>query len=147
MDVDVDRYIAALAERLSAIVPAGFHVDAADGMLRYSSGAGRLPGQLGDYRAGTSGTHARANFGVYGQTGEENIIGLAVQALDELQDYVSEATHEPWPGLTRQPRPHAQIADSMLHLWYGDGGTVVLACEPIPLAGFTGPEPASRDGG
>lgn len=144
MDVDVDRFIAALAERLSAIVPAGFHVDAADGMLRYSSDEGRFPGQLGDYHAGTSGTHARANFGVYGETDEENIIGLAVQALDELQDYVSEATREPWPGATRQPRPHGQIVDSMLQLWYGDDGTVVLACQPIPLAAFTRQEP---DGG
>jgi hypothetical protein len=137
MDVDVDRLAVILADRLSAIVPAGFQVDAADGMLWYSSGAGRLPGQLGSYRAGTSGTHARANFGVYGDTDEDNIIGLAVQALDELQDYVSEATGEPWPGTTTQPRPHALIRDSRLLLWYGDLGSVVLACEPIPLPAIT----------
>jgi hypothetical protein len=137
MDVDADRLIAVLADRMSAIVPAGFGVDAADGMLRYSFGEGRLPGQLGDHRAGTSGTHARANFGVYGDTDEDNITGLAVQALDELQDYVSEATHEPWPGTIRQPRPHARVRDRALHLWYGDADRVVLACEPIPLAAIT----------
>jgi hypothetical protein len=55
----------------------------------------------------------------------------AAQALDELQDYINEATHDPWPGNRAAPRAHAQICGPMLHLWYGDPGNPVLACEPI----------------
>jgi hypothetical protein len=132
--VDVDRLTATLAKRLSLIVPAGFHVEAGDGMLWYSADEGRFPGQTGDYRVGRSGTYTRANFGLHGETDEDNIVGLAVQALDELQDYVSEATNDPWPGTTRQPHPHGEVRDSSLHLWYGEPGSIVLACEPIPLA-------------
>jgi hypothetical protein len=134
MTADLDRFAGILADRLSAIVPAGFHVEASDGMLWYSADQGRFPGQSGDYRVGRAGTHVRDNFGVYGETDEDNIVGLAVQVLDELQDYVDEATHDPWPGTTRQPRPHGQIRDSSLHLWYGDPDNVVLACDPIQLA-------------
>jgi hypothetical protein len=126
--VDVDRFTAILASRLAAIVPAGFHVEAGDGMLWYSAA------RLGNSR---SGTHVRSNFGVYGEADEDNLVGLAVQAFDELQDYVSEGTGDPWPGTTRQPRPHAEIRQSRLHLWYGDPddpGGVALSCEPIPLA-------------
>ena len=106
---------------------------AADGMLWYSSAEGRFPGQSGDYRVSRVGTHVRDNFGVHGESDEENIVGVAVQALSELQDYISEATHTPWPGTTSQPSPHAQILDAHLHLWYGDPDNPILACEPIPL--------------
>lgn len=37
-------------------------------------------------------SHVRGNFGVYGETDEDNVVGLAVQVLDELEDYVGEAT-------------------------------------------------------
>jgi hypothetical protein len=126
--VDVDRFTRVLAQRLAAIVPAGIHVEAGDGMLRYSA----------DDHAGPSGTHMRDNFGVYGETDEDNLVGLAVQALDELQDYVSEATRDPWPGATRQPRPRAEIRDGALYAWYGDDGATVLGCAPIPLADLAG---------
>jgi hypothetical protein len=69
-----------------------------------------------------------------GTSGEENAIGVATRVLDDLQDYINEATHDPWPGTSRQPAPHAQIIDSQLNLWYGDPGAVVLACESISLA-------------
>jgi hypothetical protein len=59
--------------------------------------------------------------------------GVATQALDELQDYISEATHDPWPGTTAQPRPYARIRDSMLYLGYGDPDAPILTCAPIPL--------------
>lgn len=131
--MDVDRLTAALADRLSAIVPAGFHVAATDGMLRYSAEEGRFPGQSGDYRPGTASSYVRDNFGVYGSSDEENIVGVAVQALSELQDYVSEATHTPWPGTTSQPSPHGRIIDSRLNLWFGDHDHAIAACEPIPL--------------
>jgi len=70
---------------------------------------------------------------------EDNIVGVAVQALDELQDYVDEATHDPWPGTRTQPRPHGRIRGSMLHLWYGEPDHIVLACEPVPLADILRP--------
>jgi hypothetical protein len=96
---------AVLADRLAAIVPAGFYVDATDGMLWYSADEGRFPSQLGNYQVGRAGTHIQA---VYGDADEENIADIAAQALDHLQDYVSEATHDPWPGTTAQSRPVLQ---------------------------------------
>src|ERR1700722_8631888 len=104
--MNLDLFIETLAGRLSAIVPEGFSVTAEGGILWYSAAP--------DYHASRSGTYARDNFGVYGATDEENIIGVAVQALDELQDYVSEATHSPWPGTGSQPSPHGRIRDSYL---------------------------------
>lgn len=124
---------AVLADRLSRVIPDGFYVAAADDMLLYSAEQGMFPGQSGDYHVGQAGTYVRANFGVYGTSDEENIVGVAVQALDELQDYISEATHTPWPGTTSQPNPRGRILDSHLHLWYEDRDNVILACEPIPL--------------
>ncbi|MGH3246742.1 MAG: hypothetical protein ACRDOI_11100 [Trebonia sp.] len=131
--MDLDHFTAILADLLAEIAPTGFHVAAADGMLCYSAEHGRFPGQRGDYNVGQSGTHVRGNFGAYGASDEENIIGVAVQALDELQDYISEATHEPWPGVTSQPSPHGHIHDSYLDLWYGDLDNPVLTCARIPL--------------
>lgn len=126
-----------LADRLAAIVPAGFSVTARDGMLWYTAAPGKFPGQQGDNRIGSSGTYVRDNFGVHGATAEEQLAGLAAQALDELQDFIDEATHEPWPGSRSQPRARAGIRGQSLHLWYGGPepeANTVLACEPIPLA-------------
>jgi hypothetical protein len=131
--MDVNGLTVVLAGRLAAIVPAGFYVEAAGGVLCYSADEGRFPGQSGDYRVGDAGTDVRTNVSAHGQTDEERIAGVAVQALDELQDYISEATHDPWPGARNQPPSRARIRDSVLHLWYGRYEDVVLACEPIPL--------------
>jgi hypothetical protein len=146
------RLAALLAGRLAAIVPPGFHVDAADGMLWYSADEGRFPGQQGDYRVGRSGTHVRENLGVAEADADADAItaitaitaaavavAVAVQALDELQDYVSEATHDPWPGTTTQPRPHAEIRDAALHLWYAHPDNITLTCLPIPIAALIRP--------
>jgi hypothetical protein len=134
--VDVDNLTMILASRLAAIVPAGFGVEAADGVLLYSADEGRFPGQQGDFRVGTAGTTARANFGLHGETEVDHIAGVATQSLDELQDYVSEATHDPWPGTKAQPSPHARISGATLYLWYGPPDDVALACEPITLTGI-----------
>jgi hypothetical protein len=136
VSVDVDRFTQALADRLAAIVPAGFHIEAGDGMLWYSADPGRFPGQQNDYHVGRSGTYVRENLGGFEGDDEDGLVAVAVQALDELEDYVDEATHDPWPGTRRQPRPHAAIRDAALHLWYADGDGVVLACDPIELAGI-----------
>jgi hypothetical protein len=136
VDVDADRLTGALAGRLAAIVPEGFHVEASDGMLWYSADRGRFPGQRGDYRTGTAGSHVSANFGVRDQAVTERVASVAAQALSELQDYVDEATHDPWPGERTPPQAYAEIRDAELRLWYGEpgaGGRVVLECDPIPL--------------
>jgi hypothetical protein len=136
MELDADRLTEVLAGRLRAIVPDGFHVRAVDGMLWYSADQGRFPGQLSDFRVGMSGTYVRDNLNGHGETVEDQVSGVAVQVLDELQDYVDEASHQPWPGTRTPPQPFAEVRSGMLHLWYGEQdatGPVVLACEPIPL--------------
>jgi|SRR5579864_7340287 hypothetical protein len=122
---------------MAAIVPAGFHVEAGDGMLWYSADEGRFPGQLGNYGVGKSGTFVRDKFDGHGGTVADRLAGAAAQALDELQDFVDEASHDPWPGERTTPRPYAQVRDELLHLWYGGPditSPVVLAWQPIPLA-------------
>ena len=118
-------------------MPDGFHVRAADGMLWYSADDGRFPGQLSNYNTGSMGTYVRDNLQAHGDTVEEQVAGVAAQALDELQDYVSEASHDPWPGTGTPPRPFAEVRGHTLHLWYGGPDLTsppVLACEPVPLA-------------
>jgi hypothetical protein len=132
--VDTDRLAAVLAENLSAIVPPEILIEARNGMLYYSTDpAGRF-----GYKKGTSGTYIRGNFGILGQSDEENIVNISVQALDELQDFVSETTTDPWPGTTRQPQPHGEVRDSVLYLWYGDPGEPALACVPMQLTDLAG---------
>jgi hypothetical protein len=104
VDVDVDKLTQMLAHRLAAIAPAGFQVAASNGMLRYSAAHGRFPGQAGDYQTGMSGTDVRVNFEAHGQSAGERVAGVAAQALDELQDYIDEAAHEPWPGERTPPQ-------------------------------------------
>ena len=102
-------------------------------MLWYSADQGRFPGQRGDYRTGQATLRARQPRRLRRhRCGRRDRV--AARALDELQDYVSEATHDPWPGPRAQPRPYARIQDALLHLGYGDPDAPVLACAPIPLA-------------
>jgi hypothetical protein len=134
VSVDIDAFTVMLAHRLAAVVPAGFYVKAADGMLRYTCDEGRFPGQQGNYRCGEVGVLVRDNFSLHGETEADNLAGAATQALDALQDYVSEATHDPWPGTRSQPSPYARISGGALQLGYGEPGDVVLGCAPIRLA-------------
>jgi hypothetical protein len=109
-------------------------------MLWYSAEEGRFPGQSGDYQVGRSGTDVRVNFKDSGPAASDALAAVAAKALDELQDYVDEATHDPWPGQRGTPaRPYARVRGQMLYLWYGGpdpGEAAVLACEPIPIAGL-----------
>jgi hypothetical protein len=100
--MDIDRFIYALAHYISSIMPDGFHVWAAGGILHYSADPSIFKGQLSGYKVGPTGTSIKYNFGSYGTSESANIIGAAIQALSELQDYISEATHIPWPGTSRQ---------------------------------------------
>jgi hypothetical protein len=135
VDVDTDKLAVTLASRLAAIVPAGFHIDARDGQLWYSYSADEGP--LGDYDFGSAATFVGEYFSEYGDTDEERTVAVASGALHQLQDYVAEATTDPWPGRTSMPYPFAQVRDGVLHMWYGGpdiDSPVFLALEPLPLA-------------
>lgn len=137
MVVDVDKLTDLLADRMAAIVPDGFHVEAADGIIWYSADERRLPGRPASGHMGISWTYVRASFRAHGQTDEEHMTGVATQALGELQDYVEQATQKPWPGDQTAAQPHAAVRDGTLHIWYGEpdpSGQVFLACQPIPLS-------------
>jgi hypothetical protein len=132
--LDIEQFINELTDRLSVIAPKGFRVTTGDGLIWYSTNEGdNFSSKAETQGARRSGTYIRANFGVYGPSEEDNFIGAAVQALSELQDFVSEATGEPWPGTTAQPEPHARIDRHQLYLWYGNSADPILACRPIPL--------------
>jgi hypothetical protein len=141
--VDPDKLAVSLAARLGAIVPAGFHVRAMDGKLWYSADHGRSPG--GHY-AGSSGTFVRENFEAYeDESDADRIAWVARLALDELQDYIDEATHDQWPGNVTTTRPYARVRGELLHLWYGGldmDDDPVLMCEPIPLTSLQ-PDPCA----
>jgi hypothetical protein len=137
VDVDPDRFAALLAATLAAIVPDGFHVTLEDDMLWFRSDQGRFPGQQGDYNTGSRGIWPQEDLLTcleHDGTAEGCAADVARHALDTLQDYIAEATHDPWPGGRTMPEPQAEVRASMLRLWYGAADAVVLACEPMPLA-------------
>lgn len=121
--MDINRLTDALAECLTEIVPAGFRVIADNGMLWYSEAQ----------QSGRTGSYIRENFGRYGESEAENVIGVSVQALSEVQDYISEVTGLPWPGKSSQPSPHGSIENSQLRLWYGEASQPLLSCANISL--------------
>ncbi len=96
-----------LAAQMTAIIPDGFRVDSADGMLWYSAEEGRFPGQSGDYQQpGCSGTAVRVNLEGGSRADDSALARIAALALDDLQDYIDEATHEPWPAQRGIRRGH-----------------------------------------
>ena len=139
MGMDASRLALTLADRLAAIAPDGFSITARDGTLWYADEPGSFPWQTGDYQITQASINVRDALGLHGTAVGEQLAGLAVQALDVLQDFVSESTGDPWPGTRAQPEPRATMHGQSLRLWYGgpDPETdAVLACEPVPLAGL-----------
>jgi hypothetical protein len=128
-----DELAALLAERFQRIVPRGFSIEVNRGLVVFSADeALRFPGQTGG-GPGSSGSWVRENFESSSGSVEERVLAVSETALNELQDYVDEATTEPWPGVGRPPFVRASIRDGQLHLWFADSETTILECEPIDL--------------
>lgn len=135
--MDVDELVRELADRFRAVVPDGFHVAIGfDGIVWFTCDVGRFPGQQGDFRPSTAGTRLRDNLLTVAGTPAERVAAAARQALDDLLDYVDEASHEPWPGTRRPPRARAEVSDGVLRCWYAAGHEVVLELAPLPLCGL-----------
>jgi len=126
--VDSDKLARALADRFQRIVPEGYHVYETDGMLWYHADP-----NAPFYGGGAAGCYIAENL-CHGDTVEERVAWCAEHALDELQDFVDEASTEPWPCERTVPRAHAAVIEGKLHLWFGDVDAPVLECEPIDLA-------------
>jgi hypothetical protein len=62
---------------------------------------------------------------------------IAGNALDSVQDAVSESSHEPWPQLAPRvfAEPGTRRDASHVYLWYGPSEhSAAISMEPIPLA-------------
>jgi len=54
-------------------------------------------------------------------------------ALNDLQDFVAEATTEPWPGSGGPPRPGARLQGRLIELWFGDHDHPDARLRSLPL--------------
>jgi len=127
--VDADKLARALADRFQRIVPEGFYVREADGVLWYAADAPV-------YDGGKTGNYVVDTLDNGGDAAEEQVASCAWFALSELQDYADETSTKPWPGerTTPVPLPGAAVIERKLYLWFGDADAPVLECEPIDLA-------------
>jgi hypothetical protein len=93
-------------------------------MLRFSSTA----------HHGTAGTYG-CRWLSEGEGEAEHLLAEACRrALEDLQDFVAEATTEPWPGSRSMPHAGARVEDGSVLLWYGERDHPVLLLESLPLA-------------
>jgi hypothetical protein len=111
---------------MQAVVPAGIGVSAEDDMLWFNAaGLGQI------FEAGSYG----CQWLHLGKGGADYLIGKACRlALDDLEDFVDEATTEPWPKERgTPPQAWAKVEGRTVFLWYGDRNRRVMELEPIHL--------------
>jgi len=123
---------AALARRLDDVAPTRITVRADDSNL-----AVLHDGQV----LGISGAPAILETAEALHEPAENLETAVRAALSAVQDYIAEATTEPWPGTGgRQPNPDARVEANTVLMWFGPEGDPVLSLPPIDLAtGITAP--------
>jgi hypothetical protein len=115
----------ALARRLDEVAPAGVavRVQASDLVVLH---AGRV--------LGISGAPAILETVEALHEPAENLETAVRATLSAVQDYIAEATTEPWPGTGgRQPNPDARVEASTVSMWFGPEDAPVLRLPPIDL--------------
>jgi hypothetical protein len=123
LGVDAVQLAQELARRMRDVVPPGIDVTVERDMLWFSSAQ----------HSGKAGTYA-CQWLYQGRGEREQLLAEACRrALDDLQDFVDEATTEPWPGLRTVPDAGTRVEDGKVLLWYGDRDAPVLLLEPLPL--------------
>jgi hypothetical protein len=121
--VDAVQLAHELARRMWDVVPPGIGVTVERDMLWFNSAR----------HSGKAGTYA-CQWLYQGQGEPEQLLAEACRrALDDLQDFVDEATTEPWPGSRTVPYAGTRVEDGKVLLWYGDRDAPVLLLEPLPL--------------
>jgi|SRR5450759_2519861 len=120
--MDSRRLALELASRMRDIVPEGVTVTVEGDLLRF--------GNRGTARAGSYGCQ-------WINGGQGSIEDLTVRAselaLNDLQDFVTEATTEPWPGSGSPPCPGARLEGRLIELWFADHDHPDAQLRPLPL--------------
>jgi hypothetical protein len=108
---------------MQEVVPAGIHITVEGDVLRFTSA----------WHSGSAGSYA-FQWLSQGRGDRDHLFAEACRrALDDLQDFVDEATTEAWPGSRTVPPAGARVEDGQILLWYGDKDDPVLSLEPLPL--------------
>ncbi|HEX2131663.1 MAG TPA: hypothetical protein VHH15_08870 [Actinophytocola sp.] len=124
LSVSSRELAAALAERLNAVVPAGFVVHPEDAELVVFHDGQQL---------GISGAPAIIETAEALKEPQESLETAVRAALSAVQDYIAETTTEPWPapGGTVQPNPDARVSADTVEMWFGDEAAPVLRLPPL----------------
>jgi hypothetical protein len=120
--MDAERLDVELSSRMKEVVPADFTITVDGDMLWFSHDGIR--------RAGSYGCQ-------WVKKGEGSIDDLIVRAcelaLNDLQDFVMEATTERWPGSGGFPRSGARMEGRSVNLWFGEREHPTVQLRPLPL--------------
>jgi hypothetical protein len=115
----------ALADRLNDIVPRGFVVRAQDSDLVVIH-----DGQV----VGVSGAPTIMDTADAIMYPRENLETAVRATLSGVQDYIAEATAEPWPGSGgTQPNSDARVDDDRVQMWFGSEEAPLIRLRPIDL--------------
>jgi hypothetical protein len=114
-----------LCDRMKEVVPPGIRLSVEGDMLVFRS----------DFGTGSSCSYACR--WLYEGTGRQSelVRDACWHAFNDLQDFVDEATTDPWPGLKTPPTPNARIENGSVIVWFGDSQAPDLTIRPLPLDG------------
>jgi hypothetical protein len=119
-----ERFAAAVAERLNAVVPRGLSVRA-EGTTVSLYDPSRWPASSA---AEILTDHDRSIV--------ERAETAARSILNATQDVVMESTKEQWPspiGAANAPYPDARVAGEQLQMWFGEAAAPALRLKPVDL--------------
>ena len=120
-----ERFAAAMAARLTSVVPSGFIV--------------RSNGVSVDVYGGADDRHASAGATIIseddGRSLAERIQTAAWAILNGAQDGVMEILREQWPiaAKGRAAEPGARVQGDELRMWFGDENAPTIALAPLKL--------------
>ena len=66
----------------------------------------------------------------------ENLETVVRAAPSGVQDLISDASTEPWPGTTSQPNPDARVDGDTVEMWFGDEDNPVVRLPPITISSW-----------
>jgi hypothetical protein len=120
-----ERFAAAVAERLNAVVPRGLSVRAEGTTVTLYD---------------PSWWPASSAAEIVSDDDDRSIVQRAETAarsiLNATQDVIMESTREQWPpptGAGNAPYPDARVVGERLQMWFGDEAAPILRLEPVDL--------------